>query len=189
LTSTNSDSDTFLTRDAGLTWEEVHKDAHLWEFGDYGSIIVIVKFVLQTILRFDSVGHPPLTESPPFSSDEVPTSKILYTTNEGLSWSTYDFGETLNVASIQTVPSDTSRKFLVLGSRPRKNDETVAVYVDFSALTTRKCEQKMDDPNHDDFELWSPAEVRDETCLFGRQVRAPSPFDACAPSWLPLTIV
>lgn len=58
----------------------------------------------------------------------------------------------------------------MFGSRPRKNEETVAVYVDFSALTTRKCEQKMDDPNHDDFELWSPAEVRDETCLFGRQV-------------------
>jgi hypothetical protein len=25
------------------------------------------------------------------------------------------------------------------------------------------------DPNHDDFELWSPSEGRDETCLFGRQ--------------------
>lgn len=115
-------------------------------------------------------GLTDLIVSHPFS-DEVPTSKILFTTNEGLSWSTYDFGETLNVASIQTVPSDTSRKFIVFGSRPRKNDETVAVYVDFSALTTRKCEQKMDDPNHDDFELWSPAEVRDEQCLFGRQVR------------------
>lgn len=114
------------------------------------------------------ISRPPL----PFAcSDEVPTSEILYTTNEGLSWNTYDFGETLNVVSIQTVPSDTSRKFLVFGSRPRKNEETVAVYVDFSALTTRKCEQKMDDPNHDDFELWSPAESREETCLFGRQVR------------------
>lgn len=28
---------------------------------------------------------------------------------------------------------------------------------------------KIEDPNHDDFELWSPAEGRDETCLFGRQ--------------------
>ena len=45
----DSDSDTFLTRDAGLTWEEVHKDAHLWEFGDYGSIIVIVKCVSLTV--------------------------------------------------------------------------------------------------------------------------------------------
>lgn len=38
-----SDSDTFLTRDAGFTWEEVHKDAHLWEFGDYGSILILAK--------------------------------------------------------------------------------------------------------------------------------------------------
>lgn len=101
----------------------------------------------------------------------MPTSEILYSTNEGLSWSTYDFGETLHIASIQTVPSDTSRKFLLFGSRPRKNHETVTVYVDFSSLTTRKCEQKIEDPNHDDFELWSPSESREEQCLFGRQVR------------------
>lgn len=40
------DSDTFLTRDAGFTWEEVHKDAHMWEFGDYGSILVLAKYVV-----------------------------------------------------------------------------------------------------------------------------------------------
>ena len=34
-------SDTFLSRDGGFTWEEVHKDAHLWEFGDSGSILVM----------------------------------------------------------------------------------------------------------------------------------------------------
>jgi len=34
-----SDSDTFLSRDAGFTWEEVHKDAHMWEFGDSGSVL------------------------------------------------------------------------------------------------------------------------------------------------------
>jgi len=26
-----------------------------------------------------------------------------------------------------------------------------------------------DDPQHDDFELWSPSEERTEICLFGRQ--------------------
>ena len=36
-------SDTFLSRDAGFTWEEVHKDAHLWEFGDSGSILIMAK--------------------------------------------------------------------------------------------------------------------------------------------------
>lgn len=34
--------DTFLSIDAGLTWKMVHKDAHLYEFGDQGSIMVIV---------------------------------------------------------------------------------------------------------------------------------------------------
>jgi hypothetical protein len=30
----------------------------------------------------------------------------------------------------------------------------------------------VEDPGHDDFELWSPAEARPEQCLFGRQVRS-----------------
>lgn len=29
----------------------------------------------------------------------------------------------------------------------------------------------MNDPNNDDFELWSPSEERDEKCLFGRQTQ------------------
>lgn len=28
----------------------------------------------------------------------------------------------------------------------------------------------VEDPEHDDFELWSPSEERAERCLFGRQV-------------------
>lgn len=28
----------------------------------------------------------------------------------------------------------------------------------------------LEDPGHDDFELWSPSEERSERCLFGRQV-------------------
>lgn len=36
------DGDTFLTRDAGLTWHEVKKGAHMYEFGDQGAIIIIV---------------------------------------------------------------------------------------------------------------------------------------------------
>ncbi|CDZ97982.1 Sortilin and related receptors [Phaffia rhodozyma] len=139
-----TDSDTFLTRDAGFTWEEVHKDAHLWEFGDYGSILII-------------------------ANDEEATDHVLYTTDEGLNWKEYSFGERLRISQIQTVPSDTSRKFLLYGTRGAKPDETVAVHIDFSALTARKCEQKISDPNHDDFELWSPSESRAETCLFGRQ--------------------
>ena len=35
-------SDTFLSTDAGLTWKMVAKDAHKYEFGDLGSILLIV---------------------------------------------------------------------------------------------------------------------------------------------------
>ena len=36
------ESDTFLSTDGGLNWRMVHKGAHKYEFGDLGSILVIV---------------------------------------------------------------------------------------------------------------------------------------------------
>jgi hypothetical protein len=108
-----TDSDTFLSRDAGFTWEEVHKDAHLWEFGDSGSILVM-------------------------ANDEQPTDYVLYSTDEGLTWREYQFGVKVRVKSIVTRPADTSRRFILFGSYPQSTG-SVAVHVDFSALTNRKC--------------------------------------------------
>jgi hypothetical protein len=53
--------DTFLSTDAGLTWKMVRKDAHIYEFGDSGSIIVI-------------------------ANDEDGIDSVLYSTDEGKSW-------------------------------------------------------------------------------------------------------
>lgn len=36
------DSDTFLSTDGGQTWQMVRRDAHKYEFGDKGSILVVV---------------------------------------------------------------------------------------------------------------------------------------------------
>jgi hypothetical protein len=36
------EGDTFLTRDAGLTWIEVKKGAYMYEFGNQGGILVLV---------------------------------------------------------------------------------------------------------------------------------------------------
>ncbi len=110
-----TDSDTFLTRDGGFTWEEIHKDAHLWEFGDSGSILVIC-------------------------NDEGPTDHVIYSTDEGLSWTEYSFGQMLRVKSIQTVPSDTSRKFMLIGNRPGEDGKSIIVHLDLSQVSTRKCE-------------------------------------------------
>jgi hypothetical protein len=110
-----TDSDTFLTRDGGFTWEEIHKDAHLWEFGDSGSILVIC-------------------------NDEGPTDHVVFSTDEGLTWREHSFDEMLRVKSIQTVPSDTSRRFILFGNRPGDESKSVVVHLDFSTLSTRKCE-------------------------------------------------
>jgi hypothetical protein len=108
------ESDTFLSRDAGFTWEEVHKDAHLWEFGDSGSILVMV-------------------------NDEEPTDHVLFTTDEGLNWREYKFtNEKVRVRSIVTVPLDTSRRFILFGSYAR-SPTSVAVHLDFTALTSLRC--------------------------------------------------
>jgi hypothetical protein len=107
------ESDTFLSRDAGFTWEEVHKDAHLWEFGDSGSILVM-------------------------ANDEQPTDHVLFTTDEGLNWREYKFtDEKVRVRAIVTVPSDTSRRFILFGNYARS--QTVAVHIDFSSLTSLMC--------------------------------------------------
>jgi Sortilin, neurotensin receptor 3,/Sortilin, neurotensin receptor 3, C-terminal len=114
-----TDSDIFLSRDGGFTWEEVHKDAHLWEFGDSGSLIVIV-------------------------NDEEPTDHLMFTTDEGLSWREYKFSDEgkVRITALTNVPSDTSRKFLLFGVVEGRGRETESVifYVDFSSLTSRQCE-------------------------------------------------
>lgn len=109
-----TESDTFLSRDAGFTWEEVHKDAHLWEFGDSGSILVM-------------------------ANDEDPTDHILFSTDEGLNWREYKFtDEKMRVTSIVTVTSDTSRRFILMGTLGRSSNSAV-VHVDFTALTLKQC--------------------------------------------------
>lgn len=159
-----TESDTFLSRDAGFTWEEVHKDAHTWEFGDSGSILIM-------------------------ANDEEPTDHVLFSTDEGLNWREYKFtDERIRVKEIVTVPSDTSRRFILMGYYPRSPVTHVAIHIDFSALTWKECRCRFssmgatysdsllsgvfseDDSGHDDFELWSPSEERNELCLFGRQV-------------------
>lgn len=110
-----TESDTFLSRDAGFTWEEVHKDAHTWEFGDSGSILIM-------------------------ANDEEPTDHVMFSTDEGLNWREYVFTtEKVRVKEIVTVPSDTSRKFVLLGYYPRARAVFVAVHIDFSVLTNKKC--------------------------------------------------
>lgn len=136
-----NECDTFLTRDGGFTWEEVHKSTHKWEYGDHGSIIVMV-------------------------DDQHATDSLLYTLDQGLTWETYRFGVKMRVWTIDTVPEDTKRKFVLLGDAMGK---ATAVFLDFSSVLPTQCVYDPKNEAKNDFEKWSPSQQREEACLFGSQ--------------------
>lgn len=112
-----ADGNTFLTTDGGITWKEVKKGQYMWEYGDQGSIIVIV----------DVMGA---------------TNKVHYTLDEGANWHEYVFAdsdEKIVVTDISTLPSDTSRKFLLWGKREGKGDNFWTIQLDFTGVTDVQC--------------------------------------------------
>jgi len=109
-----ADGDTFLTTDGGLHWKEIRKGQHLWEYGDQGSIIVIV-------------------------DRTQPTDTVHYTLDEGKSWQKHQFGEKLKVTDISTVPADNSRRFLLWGYKQGGREKFYTVYLDFKEITNVKC--------------------------------------------------
>ncbi|KAF3938421.1 Sortilin [Dactylella cylindrospora] len=141
------DGNTFLTRDGGINWVEVHKGAYMWEYGDQGSIIVVVK-------------------------ENQPTKSVLYTTDEGAKWNEYFFSEVkVNVFDISSVPSDTSRKFIIW-AKENNAEKFSAVTIDFTGLTSKKCVLKPEDPDNDDFDYWTLSHPDEEDdCLFGHRVQ------------------
>ena len=138
------DSDTFLTRDGGITWTCVRKGDYLWEYGDQGSVLVIV----------------------PASK---PSNAVWYSLDEGSTWEEYRFADTrFDIDAITTVPSDNSRKFLLWGVDSNAADEITTISLDFSGITDRQCKLDENDPESGDYELWQPKHpAHEDTCLFG----------------------
>lgn len=144
-----SDSDTFLSRDGGISWKEAVKGSHMWEFGDQGSIIVL-------------------------AADRERSHEVMYSLNEGETWQTYAFTtkeKALELYDIATVPSDTSRSFLLFG-REKGNADAFVTRIDFTGLTNVQCTLDTDKPDEDDFELWTPSHpFMEENCLFGHEAQ------------------
>ncbi|RDL38307.1 Oligoxyloglucan reducing end-specific cellobiohydrolase [Venustampulla echinocandica] len=135
------DADTFMTSDGGITWKSVKKGKYMWEYGDQGSILVIVK-------------------------DGGSTNIIYYSLDEGDTWEEYKFSDAeIEIKDLTTVPSDNSRNFLIWGS---KNGELVTVNLDFTGLTNEQCKLDEDDVDEGDYYLWTPRHPKqDSECLFG----------------------
>ncbi|KAF2459950.1 glycosyl hydrolase [Lineolata rhizophorae] len=136
------DADTFMTTDGGVTWKAVMKGRYMWEYGDQGSVVVIVKY-------------------------DVPTDHVFYTLDEGNTWKQYSFGREIKVQQISTVPSDTSLNFLLWGKYADGN-KLATVNLDFSGLFERSCSLENAGSRDADYYLWEPRHPQgDSNCLFG----------------------
>jgi len=136
---------TYLSRDAGLTWFEVAKGSHIYEFGDHGGLIVM-------------------------AYDEGETNALLYSWDQGVTWRSLRISEQpMQVENIIIEPEATSQSFVVYGWQ---EDSGVLVFVDFGELHERTC-QGYDAPDSQasDYETWSPSDGRlGGKCLMGHKV-------------------
>lgn len=150
LRKDDAQTDTFLTADAGITWKSVKRGSYLWQYGDQGSIIVIVL-------------------------EDEPTRSIFYSLNEGDSWVEYEFspGVDMRISSVTTVPSDNSRNFVLWGREVGANNKkgVMTVNIDFTGLPERSRKCVLDEMHPDqsrDYYLWEPKHpFQQENCLFG----------------------
>ena len=139
-----ADADTFITRDGGVEWHAVKKGNYMWEYGDQGSIIVIVE-------------------------EDVATRSVFYSLNEGIDWQEYVFADAdFTVAAISTVPSDKSRNFILWGKVSASGNKVATVNLDFTGLADKRCELDEKDPEGGDYYLWEPKHPsQKDNCLFG----------------------
>ena len=139
-----AEADTFITRDGGVEWHAVKKGNYMWEYGDQGSIIVIVE-------------------------EDVATRSVFYSLNEGIDWQEYVFADAdFTVAAISTVPSDRSRNFILWGKVSASGNKVATVNLDFTGLADKRCELDEKDPEGGDYYLWEPKHPsQKDNCLFG----------------------
>lgn len=135
------EGDTFLTSDGGITWNEIKKGTYTWEYGDQGSVIVIVR-------KGEDTNH------------------VFYSLDSGKNWEMHKFSDSaMRIDAITTVPSDTSLNFLLWGSDGKN---IVTVNLDFTGLFDKQCDLDENDPESGDYELWSPQHpMQESNCLFG----------------------
>ena len=138
---------TYLSRDGGLSWQEIHKGAYIYEFGDHGGLIVM-------------------------ADDTARTKQVVFSWNEGASWFDFDVSTLqFEVDNIVTEPYSVSTKFVMYGTR---QDAGVLYHLDFNGLNQPICKGIWAaDSQSSDYETWSPTDgsrgTSGDQCLLGKQ--------------------
>ena len=137
------EGDLYVSDDAGLTWRRALKDAHKYEFGDRGAVLVAIY-------------------------DEGSTDKISYSINHGQKWYEADLGEEVMPKILTTTPDSTSLKFFLMATEgddiESEHTEHYAFSINFEDLHEGKCKDS-------DFEQWYARvnEDREPTCIMGHK--------------------
>ncbi|KAG5933690.1 hypothetical protein E4U53_000899 [Claviceps sorghi] len=146
------DADTFLTTDGGITWTSVKKGHWTWQYGDQGSIMVLVQRATP-------------------KNPAVTTKTVSYSTDEGKTWKDVEFyDKEVTVMDITTLSSGTSRNFLIWCQDGDK--KMIAVNLDFGGLADKACQYNKDSEAESDYSLWTPKHpLQSDDCVFGHKAR------------------
>ncbi|SCW04358.1 LAFE_0H11782g1_1 [Lachancea fermentati] len=139
------DCSTFMSTDGGITWKEVKNSPYQWEYGDHGSIIVLVP-------------------------DSKKTDAVTYSTDSGKTWKDFKFTEEeVFVDDIVTVPQDSAMRFMMVATSPNvKGQKTKTFTLDFSGCFNRQCVLDFENERNDDYD-YAPIANPGSECLFGHQ--------------------
>jgi len=145
LSMDEDEASTWFSRDGGLTWREVEKKVHIYEYGDHGGLIVLA----------DSVK---------------PTKEIVYSWTEGLAWWHFEFtDEEVRVENVISEVTNSRLQFLVYGVFAQTGKGAL-FHLDFRDIT-REC-QGFSNPgqSNSDYHIWKPG-GKTTDCILGKMVQ------------------
>mmetsp|Transcript_105106 Transcript_105106/g.307137 ORF Transcript_105106/g.307137 Transcript_105106/m.307137 type:complete len:859 (-) Transcript_105106:22-2598(-) len=129
LSTKKEDANTYLSRDGGLTWSEVHKGSFIYEFGNHGGLLVMADMA-------------------------KPTKEALFSWDEGSTWRNFQISDKpVRVNNVIIEPDAMATKFLLYGDRDRVG---IAKLIDFSSVHKRTCHGAAAAGTSDsDYEKWN----------------------------------
>ena len=145
LTDDESQVNTYISRDGGVTWFETKRGAYIYEFGNHGGLLVIAK-------QFEAVDE------------------IEYSLNQGKSWTKLKLASSVYVHNIRVDPSSKGHVFIIHGATDASAhvDQNRGSYfvVDFDDILTgdKICGDA-------DYELWTPVAPGGSGCLMGQKLQ------------------